>query len=162
MTVIRGKVQEKTEKANRNGDPFLAFKIDVGRQYPVSVNDFEMIGSVHETGDSIVWEIEEQAATGQGGKAITYRNLVALLDEDDGPDLSGAEFDQPQSPASQERRGGTSGVIDGQAFGNARNVSAALIAGFMQAYNRMPEGDDLAALSGTQLELETMLYEQRP
>ena len=146
MTRISGTVEDKAQKENKNGDPFLSFKIGVGRQYPVSVTDHEMRGEMLHKGDRVELDIEESQGT-YNGKAVTYRNLIAVMnreeDEDDGPDLSGAEYEVPEGMESRKvdgadvvstartpqepRSGPVEPAFNGMAWGACQNNATTIV-----------------------------------
>lgn len=167
MPVLTGKVQEKTEKRTTNDDPFIAFKIDVGRKFPISVNDFELRGDHLKVGDQVSWEIEEEPGVIEG-RNVTYRTLVAVRDADDGPDLTDMEYDMPPTvPAPQEGPDASprapAGSFNGMAFGNARTTHATLLAAWLISHDgRMWTPEERVWVWGEQLEGEMHLYDMRP
>ena len=130
MTRISGVVEDKAERENKNGDPFLAFKIGVGGQYPVSVNDHEMRGEMLHKGDRVELDIEESQGT-YNGKAVTYRNLIAVMnraeDEDDGPDLTDAEYEVPAITPQEPRSGPVEPAFNGMAWGACQNNATTIV-----------------------------------
>ena len=130
MTRISGTVEDKAQRENKNGDPFLAFKIGVGRQYPVSVTDHEMRGEMLHKGDRVELDIEESQGT-YNGKAVTYRNLIAVMnreeDEDDGPDLTDAEYEVPARTPQETRSGPVEPAFNGMAWGACQNNATTIV-----------------------------------
>ena len=130
MTRISGVVEDKAQRENKNGDPFLAFKIGVGRQYPVSVTDHEMRGEMLHKGDRVELDIEESQGT-YNGKAVTYRNLIAVMnraeDEDDGPDLTDAEYEVPARTPQETRSGPVEPAFNGMAWGACQNNATTIV-----------------------------------
>lgn len=130
MTRISGVVEDKAERENKNGDPFLSFKIGVGRQYPVSVTDHEMRGEMLHKGDRVELDIEESQGT-YNGKAVTYRNLIAVMnraeDEDDGPDLTDAEYEVPAITPQETRSGPVEPAFNGMAWGACQNNATTIV-----------------------------------
>ena len=130
MTRISGVVEDKAQRENKNGDPFLAFKIGIGRQYPVSVTDHEMRGEMLHKGDRVELDIEESQGT-YNGKAVTYRNLIAVMnraeDEDDGPDLTDAEYDAPARTPQEPRSGPVEPAFNGMAWGACQNNATTIV-----------------------------------
>jgi len=130
MTRISGTVEDKAQRENKNGDPFLAFKIGIGRQYPVSVTDHEMRGEMLHKGDRVELDIEESQGT-YNGKAVTYRNLIAVMnredDEDDGPDLTDAEYEVPAITPQEPRSGPVEPAFNGLAWGACQNNATAVV-----------------------------------
>jgi len=130
MTRISGTVEDKAQRENKNGDPFLSFKIGVGRQYPVSVTDHEMRGEMLHKGDRVELDIEESQGT-YNGKAVTYRNLIAVMnradDEDDGPDLTDAEYEVPARTPQETRSGPVEPAFNGMAWGACQNNATTIV-----------------------------------
>jgi hypothetical protein len=130
MTRISGTVEDKAQRENKNGDPFLAFKIGVGRQYPVSVTDHEMRGEMLHKGDRVELDIAESQGT-YNGKAVTYRNLIAVMnraeDEDDGPDLTDAEYEVPARTPQEPRSGPVEPAFNGMAWGACQNNATTIV-----------------------------------
>ena len=130
MTRISGTVEDKAQRENKNGDPFLSFKIGVGRQYPVSVTDHEMRGEMLHKGDRVELDIEESQGT-YNGKAVTYRNLIAVMnraeDEDDGPDLTDAEYEVPARTPQEPRSGPVEPAFNGMAWGACQNNATTIV-----------------------------------
>ena len=130
MTRISGTVEDKAEKKNKHGAPYLAFKIGVGRQYPVSVTDHEMRGEMLHKGDRVELDIEESQGT-YNGKAVTYRNLIAVMnraeDEDDGPDLTDAEYEVPARTPQETRSGPVEPAFNGMAWGACQNNATTIV-----------------------------------
>lgn len=130
MTRISGTVEDKAQRENKNGDPFLAFKIGIGRQYPVSVTDHEMRGEMLHKGDRVELDIEESQGT-YNGKAVTYRNLIAVMnraeDEDDGPDLTDAEYEVPARTPQETRSGPVEPAFNGMAWGACQNNATTIV-----------------------------------
>jgi hypothetical protein len=169
MPRISGTVEDKAQRENKNGDPFLAFKIGIGRQYPVSVTDHEMRGEMLHKGDRVELDIEESQGT-YNGKAVTYRNLIAVMnradDEDDGPDLTDAEYDTPpDGPRAQQEVSSGQLVpgINGMAWGACQNNATTIVVS--EAYPKPvfeSEDEANAWFAGSILTLAQMLYDQRP
>jgi len=130
MTRISGTVEDKAQRENKNGDPFLSFKIGIGRQYPVSVTDHEMRGEMLHKGDRVELDIEESQGT-YNGKAVTYRNLIAVMnraeDEDDGPDLTDAEYEVPARTPQETRSGPVEPAFNGMAWGACQNNATTIV-----------------------------------
>ena len=130
MTRISGVVEDKAQRENKNGDPFLSFKIGIGRQYPVSVTDHEMRGEMLHKGDRVELDIEESQGT-YNGKAVTYRNLIAVMnraeDEDDGPDLTDAEYEVPARTPQETRSGPVEPAFNGMAWGACQNNATTIV-----------------------------------
>jgi hypothetical protein len=172
MPVLTGKVQEKTEKRTTNDDPFIAFKIDVGRKFPISVNDFELRGDHLKVGDQVSWEIEEEPGVIEG-RNVTYRTLIAVRDADDGPDLTDMEYDIPP-PRPQEPRSASSGTegIEGVIRGAKGHDAAAMLApalpkpsvqdGTANDDRGWPNASWHALAAVSYAELGERLYEQHP
>tara|TARA_R110002020_G_scaffold198304_1_gene399544 strand:- start:68 stop:574 length:507 start_codon:yes stop_codon:yes gene_type:complete len=166
MTRISGTVEDKAQKENKNGDPFLAFKIGIGRQYPVSVTDHEMRGEMLHKGDRVELDIEESQGT-YNGKAVTYRNLIAVMnradDEDDGPDLTDAEYEVPAITPQETRSGPVEPAFNGMAWGACQNNATTIVtsADYIKP-SFLSEEEKRSWYTGEILTLALLMYQQRP
>ena len=166
MTRISGTVEDKAQRENKNGDPFLAFKIGIGRQYPVSVTDHEMRGEMLHKGDRVELDIEESQGT-YNGKAVTYRNLIAVMnredDEDDGPDLTDAEYEVPAITPQEPRSGPVEPAFNGMAWGACQNNATTIVtsADYIKP-SFLSEEEKRAWYTGEILTMAMLLYQQRP
>ena len=166
MTRISGVVEDKAQRENKNGDPFLAFKIGIGRQYPVSVTDHEMRGEMLHKGDRVELDIEESQGT-YNGKAVTYRNLIAVMnraeDEDDGPDLTDAEYEVPARTPQETRSGPVEPAFNGMAWGACQNNATTIVtsADYIKP-SFLSEEEKRSWYTGEILTMAMMLYQQRP
>jgi hypothetical protein len=182
MTRISGTVEDKAQRENKNGDPFLAFKIGIGRQYPVSVTDHEMRGEMLHKGDRVELDIEESQGT-YNGKAVTYRNLIAVMnraeDEDDGPDLTDAEYEVPEGMESRKvdgadvvstartpqetRSGPVEPAFNGMAWGACQNNATTIVtsADYIKP-SFLSEEEKRSWYTGEILTMAMLLYQQRP
>ena len=166
MTRISGTVEDKAQRENKNGDPFLSFKIGVGRQYPVSVTDHEMRGEMLHKGDRVELDIEESQGT-YNGKAVTYRNLIAVMnreeDEDDGPDLTDAEYEVPARTPQETRSGPVEPAFNGMAWGASQNNATTIVtsADYIKP-SFLSEEEKRSWYTGEILTLAMMMYQQRP
>ena len=166
MTRISGVVEDKAQRENKNGDPFLAFKIGIGRQYPVSVTDHEMRGEMLHKGDRVELDIEESQGT-YNGKAVTYRNLIAVMnraeDEDDGPDLTDAEYEVPAITPQEPRSGPVEPAFNGLAWGACQNNATTIVtsADYIKP-SFLSEEEKRSWYTGEILTMAMMLYQQRP
>lgn len=166
MTRISGVVEDKAQRENKNGDPFLAFKIGIGRQYPVSVTDHEMRGEMLHKGDRVELDIEESQGT-YNGKAVTYRNLIAVMnraeDEDDGPDLTDAEYEVPAITPQETRSGPVEPAFNGMAWGACQNNATTIVtsADYIKP-SFLSEEEKRSWYTGEILTMAMMLYQQRP
>ena len=166
MTRISGTVEDKAQRENKNGDPFLAFKIGIGRQYPVSVTDHEMRGEMLHKGDRVELDIEESQGT-YNGKAVTYRNLIAVMnraeDEDDGPDLTDAEYEVPAITPQETRSGPVEPAFNGMAWGACQNNATTIVtsADYIKP-SFLSEEEKRSWYTGEILTMAMLLYQQRP
>ena len=166
MTRISGTVEDKAQRENKNGDPFLAFKIGIGRQYPVSVTDHEMRGEMLHKGDLVELDIEESQGT-YNGKAVTYRNLIAVMnraeDEDDGPDLTDAEYEVPAITPQETRSGPVEPAFNGMAWGACQNNATTIVtsADYIKP-SFLSEEEKRSWYTGEILTLALLMYQQRP
>ena len=166
MTRISGTVEDKAQRENKNGDPFLAFKIGIGRQYPVSVTDHEMRGEMLHKGDRVELDIEESQGT-YNGKAVTYRNLIAVMnraeDEDDGPDLTDAEYEVPAITPQETRSGPVEPAFNGMAWGACQNNATTIVtsADYIKP-SFLSEEEKRSWYTGEILTLALLMYQQRP
>ena len=166
MTRISGTVEDKAQRENKNGDPFLAFKIGIGRQYPVSVTDHEMRGEMLHKGDRVELDIEESQGT-YNGKAVTYRNLIAVMnraeDEDDGPDLTDAEYEVPARTPQEPRGGPVEPAFNGMAWGACQNNATTIVtsADYIKP-SFLSEEEKRSWYTGEILTMAMLLYQQRP
>jgi len=166
MTRISGTVEDKAQRENKNGDPFLAFKIGIGRQYPVSVTDHEMRGEMLHKGDRVELDIEESQGT-YNGKAVTYRNLIAVMnraeDEDDGPDLTDAEYEVPAITPQEPRSGPVEPAFNGLAWGACQNNATTIVtsADYIKP-SFLSEEEKRSWYTGEILTMAMLLYQQRP
>ena len=166
MTRISGVVEDKAEKENKHGAPYLAFKIGVGGQSPVPVNEHEMRGKMLHKGEHVELDIEESQGT-YNGKAVTYRNLIAVMnraeDEDDGPDLTDAEYEVPAITPQETRSGPVEPAFNGMAWGACQNNATTIVtsADYIKP-SFLSEEEKRSWYTGEILTLAMLLYQQRP
>jgi len=94
------------------------------------VTDHEMRGEMLHKGDRVELDIEESQGT-YNGKAVTYRNLIAVMnraeDEDDGPDLTDAEYEVPARTPQETRSGPVEPAFNGMAWGACQNNATTIV-----------------------------------
>ena len=144
---VTGVIHDRSIKQNKNGDDYLILEVmqSPSDQYAVKVYDHEMKGDHLSKGTSVAFEVEEQDGTFQG-KAIKYRNLVSILDEepdfdpsgapkDIGPDEEPARLTAPRERPAAPR----DNREDGMAYGAAQHAVSRVFGAFIAKHGRSPD-----------------------
>jgi len=170
MAVVEGVVQSVSTKVNSKGGEYLLFEVMTRPEsdYTTKVYDHNMAGSRIKASNVVKLEVDESEAP-QGGKFRNLRDILSIStlntsdDEDDGPDLTDAEYEVPAITPQEPRSGPVEPAFNGLAWGACQNNATTIVtsADYIKP-SFLSEEEKRSWYTGEILTMAMLLYQQRP